>query len=359
MSNRYEHATLIPFDQIKNTRIAYVEQLVTPPELLSALPLPIGIQDFVVNTRMQISNIIKQKDHRMLFVVGPCSIHNISEAKQYGRELKCLADKVSSQILIVMRVYLEKPRTTVGWKGLVNDPHLDNSCDVNNGLARARELLLYLNGIGLPCAYEILDTITPQYICDLISWGAIGARTTESQVHRQLVSGLSMPVGFKNGTDGSVKVAADAVASARVPHCFIGITDAGNPAIHKTLGNDDCHVILRGGAQMPNYDAGCVQRTQDLLQLAHLPTSIVIDCSHGNSQKISSNQPIVLDDVIRQRLRGNKSLVGVMLESNLCEGNQQLTTKSTLKAGVSITDSCIDIQTTSKVIIAAMNHLEM
>ena len=257
-----------------------------------------------------------------------------------------------------MRVYFEKPRTTIGWKGLINDPDLNGTYDINKGLSLARELLLYVNDIGIPCGYEILDTITPQYICDLISWGAIGARTTESQVHRQLVSGLSMPVGFKNGTGGTISLAADAVISASYPHCFMGITDNGLPAICNTKGNYNCHIILRGGAKGPNYYKKNVKETESILESKKLIPNIMIDCSHGNSNKNYKNQPIVLENIIFQiKNEGCQSIIGIMLESNINEGNQKLIDKKTLKKGVSITDSCINLECTEKIILNAYNSI--
>jgi 3-deoxy-7-phosphoheptulonate synthase len=264
---------------------------------------------------------------------------------------------VKDQILIVMRVYFEKPRTTVGWKGLINDPNLDNSFDVNKGLILARQLLLNLNTIGMPCGYEVLDTITPQYISDLISWGAIGARTTESQVHRQLVSGLSMPVGFKNGTGGNIKIARDAILSARYPHCFMGITNVGEPAICKTKGNLSCHLILRGSSDAPNYSEQHIEKSIKLLDEHKLPRAIMVDCSHGNSRKDHTKQKVVLKNIMNQ-IKANKHIIGVMIESNIYEGHQKLTDPNALAAGISITDSCISIIETEAIILDAYNALK-
>ena len=347
----------LEFNKLKNTHIDYFEEIIKPYKLIEKLPITDNVQELIIETRNSISNIINGTDKRMLFIVGPCSIHNIEEAKEYALLLKLIADEVRDKILIVMRVYFEKPRTTIGWKGLINDPNLDGSYDVNKGLHLARELLLYINGIGLPCGYEILDTITPQYICDLISWGAIGARTTESQVHRQLVSGLSMPVGFKNGTGGTITIAADAIKSAKFPHCFMGITYKGEPAICKTIGNNDCHIILRGGASGPNYSTKYIEETEIILETRELNPKIMVDCSHGNSCKIHTNQKFVLDDIITQKLDNNKSIIGIMLESNINSGNQKLVTKDKLIKGVSITDACIDIDTTRTIIINSYNKL--
>ena len=334
---------------IEDNNLDYYEELIKPNILKNKLPITDKIENLVKDTRNQIENILLGKDSRKLFIVGPCSIHNIEEAKSYGRLLKELADFVKDKILIVMRVYFEKPRTTVGWKGLINDPNLDNSFDVNKGLHLARELLLYLNSIDLPCGYEILDTITPQYISDLISWGAIGARTSESQVHRQMVSGLSMPVGFKNGTSGDVKIATDAITSAAFPHCFMGITNKGEPAICKTLGNKYCHVILRGGAK-PNFTSKNVKNTEKLISLHKSNPKIMIDCSHGNSGKDHRRQPYVLNDILKQINNGSNSIFGVMLESNINEGKQKLSKSKQLKAGISITDSCLSFEQTDIIV---------
>jgi 3-deoxy-7-phosphoheptulonate synthase len=341
---------------VEDTNLDYYEELIKPNILKEKLPITNEIENLVKNTRNSIQNILHNNDKRLLFIVGPCSIHNIEEAKSYGRLLKELADDVKDKILIVMRVYFEKPRTTVGWKGLINDPNLDNSFDVNTGLHKARELLLYLNSIGLPCGYEILDTITPQYIADLISWGAIGARTSESQVHRQMVSGLSMPVGFKNGTSGDIKIAADAITSAAFPHCFMGITNTGEPAICKTLGNRYCHVILRGGKK-PNFASKFVKNAEKIISIHKSNPKIMIDCSHGNSGKDHRRQPTVLRNILKQIKNGSKSIFGAMLESNINEGKQKLSKSKPLKEGVSITDSCLSFEQTNMVIKNFYNQL--
>ena len=343
-------------EKISDINIDYYKKLILPNKLIEQLyPTP-EVINFVNDTRTQIKNILSGKDSRKLFIVGPCSIHNIEEAKIYGKYLKEISDQVNDKILIVMRVYFEKPRTTVGWKGLINDPDLNNSFNVKKGLKLARELLIYLNSIGIGCAYEILDTITPQYISDLVSWGAIGARTTESQVHRQIVSGLSMPVGFKNGTDGNINIALNAIKSAKSPHCFMGITPQGIPAICKTLGNNSCHIILRGSNKGPNYYEENVNDVIQQINNSEINTKIMIDCSHGNSQKKHSNQPIVLHEVIRQMNMVNSDIMGVMIESNIHEGKQQLT--GDLKYGISITDSCISIEKTEEIILEAYNYLD-
>ena len=340
---------------ISDINIEYYKPLIQPHKLIQQLSPSKEVIEFVQQTREQIRNILSGMEKRKLFIVGPCSIHNIEEAKVYGSYLRDIAEQVKDKMLIVMRVYFEKPRTTVGWKGLINDPDLNNTFNVNKGLAQARELLLYLNSIGIGCAYEILDTITPQYISDLVSWGAIGARTTESQVHRQIVSGLSMPVGFKNGTDGNIDIALNAIKSAKSPHCFMGITPEGIPSICKTLGNKSCHIILRGSNTGPNYDESNVQEVVRTINKSDMDAKIMIDCSHGNSGKIHSNQPQVLEDVIRQIKSGNSNIIGVMIESNIHEGKQTLTDE--LKYGISITDSCISIETTQEILIRACDNL--
>tara|TARA_Y100000590_G_C15653954_1_gene989883 strand:- start:533 stop:1582 length:1050 start_codon:yes stop_codon:yes gene_type:complete len=335
---------------LENTNIYKMKSLISPIELKAKLPISKEIAEFVIKTREDIKNIIKHKSNKKLFVVGPCSIHNIEEAFEYGKKLKVVADNIKDHILIVMRVYFEKPRTTVGWKGLINDPDLNDSCDVNKGLYLARKLLLHLNSIGVPCGYEVLDTITPQYISDLISWGAIGARTTESQVHRQLVSGMSMPVGFKNGTGGSKKIAVDGILSAKFPHCFMGISDTGQANICYTNGNQHCHLILRGGQDSSNYHDEDIEEANDLM--GTLDHSIMIDCSHANSQKNYRNQPRVFRTVLN-KFQKYPSIIGVMLESNINEGNQKLT--HNLKYGVSITDSCMSFEQTEILLMEAVD----
>ena len=341
-----------------NTNIQEFKSLIKPNQLRDILPITSHIQDFVQQTRLQIQDIIHNKSNKKLFIVGPCSIHDVHAALEYAKKLKIIADKVQDKILIVMRVYFEKPRTTIGWKGLINDPLLDDSFNVNKGLYLARELLLNINQLGLPCGYEVLDTITPQYISDLISWGAIGARTVESQVHRQMVSGLSMPVGFKNSTNGDILVAANAIISASYPHCFMGITDNGEPAICKTKGNKNCHIILRGGGGQPNYSYKHIQHTHYICNNNNITPSIMIDCSHGNSDKDYTKQPLVLSNVI-QSMGTFKNIIGVMLESNLVQGNQKLVfgQKHKLKYGLSITDSCIDINTTENIILTSYQRI--
>ena len=331
----------------ENINIQSFKKLDSPNALKERLPPSPQVINLISKTRQEIKDILDGKDKRLLCVVGPCSIHNIEEGLEYGKKLKLIADKVNGKLLIVMRVYFEKPRTTIGWKGLINDPNLDGSCRVNYGLFLARRLLLDLNQLGLPCGYEMLDTITPQYISDLISWSAIGARTTESQVHRQLVSGVSMPVGFKNGTGGSKKLAADAVLSAQYPHCFMGITNEGQAAICWTRGNHHCHIILRGGSEGPNYSSEDIEEAKELLRKNKVGQNIMVDCSHGNSRKDYRNQPKVLREIIA---KDRKNIIGVMLESNLKEGSQKLISGEKPAYGISITDSCMSIETTDKLL---------
>ena len=333
---------------LTNKNIDSFLKLEPPSYFLKTLKITKDIEDLILRTRGEIEDIINKKSKKLLFIVGPCSIHDSDAALEYGRKLKELSDEVSEKILIVMRVYFEKPRTTIGWKGLINDPYLDNSFKVNDGLFKARKLLLELNKIGMPCGYEVLDPITPQYITDLISWGAIGARTTESQVHRQLVSGLSMPVGFKNGTGGSIKIARDAILSAKFPHCFMGIGENGAAAICRTKGNNNCHLILRGGSRGPNYTSEYLDESEKLLKENSLSNAIMVDCSHGNSLKNHKNQEGVLKYIINEVKNGRKSIIGVMIESNINEGKQKLGSK--LLYGVSITDSCLSIAETKRIL---------
>jgi 3-deoxy-7-phosphoheptulonate synthase len=344
---------------MENINISSFDPLIKPNVLRVTFPSTARISNLVLNTRKEVSEIISGKSKKKLFIVGPCSIHNIDQAFEYGKKLKIIADFVKDEILIIMRVYFEKPRTTIGWKGLINDPDMNSSFNVNKGLHHARKLLVNLNSIGMPCGYEVLDTITPQYISDLISWGAIGARTTESQVHRQMVSGLSFPVGFKNGTSGDKVIARDAVLSASFAHCFMGITNNGKPAICKTIGNINCHVILRGGKIGPNYSTGNIKEMNNLLREKNLECGIMVDCSHGNSNKDYRNQTKVLDSVLLQMKYDLTNIIGVMLESNLKEGKQKLISgrEKFLEYGVSITDSCIGIEETESIIKRAFNEL--
>lgn len=327
-----------------NINITGFDLLIKPTDLINQLPANDTIRDFIISSRKTISNIIHKRDKRLLCIVGPCSIHNIKEAKDYANMLMELKKNYKDKLFIVMRVYFEKPRTTVGWKGLINDPYLNGSFRINEGLELARSLLLYLNGIGMPCGVEFLDNIIPQYIGDLVSWGAIGARTSESQIHREMVSGMSMPIGFKNGTDGNVQISVDAIKCASAYHHFLSISNNGEPAIAHTKGNSDCHVILRGGnITGPNYEREYVYKCQELLDKYNINHGIMIDCSHGNSQKKHKNQIIVCKSIAEQ-LKDNRYIIGLMIESNINEGTQKI--GSELKYGVSVTDECVNIATT-------------
>jgi 3-deoxy-7-phosphoheptulonate synthase len=326
--------------RIDDVRIAAVRALVSPAVLLEELPVTPAVEALVDGTRRQIDRVLQGRSDRLVVVVGPCSIHDHDAAIQYARRLKPLADELAGELIVVMRVYFEKPRTTVGWKGYINDPRLDGSFRINEGLKRARELLLEISAMGLPAGTEFLDLLSPQYISDLIAWGAIGARTTESQSHRQLASGLSCPVGFKNGTDGSVQMAADAVLAAAAPHSFMGMTKMGVAAIFETRGNPDGHVILRGGKQ-PNFDAPSVAAACAVLKRAGLREQVMVDCSHANSAKQHRRQIDVAADVALQLAGGERRIIGVMVESHLSEGRQDLVAGQPLRPGVSITDACI------------------
>ena len=335
--------------RIDDTRIAAVRALVSPAVLLEELPVTPAIEALVEHTRQAIGSVLHGQDDRLVVVVGPCSIHDHAQAIHYARLLKALADELAAELIVVMRVYFEKPRTTVGWKGYINDPRLDGSFRINEGLRRARELLLEINALGLPAGTEFLDLLSPQYQSDLIAWGAIGARTTESPSHRQLASGLSCPVGFKNGTDGGVQVAADALQAAAAPHAFMGMTKMGVAAIFETRGNGDGHVILRGGAK-PNFDAAAVAAACAVLRKAGLREQVMIDCSHANCAKQHRRQIDVAQDVAARLETGDAGIIGVMIESHLHEGRQDLVPGTTLKPGVSITDACIGWDDTAPVL---------
>jgi 3-deoxy-7-phosphoheptulonate synthase len=337
-------------DLVRDQRIAKVVELAPPEKLLAELPLGPERAQAVVRGRQEVVDVLQGKDPRLLVVVGPCSVHDPKAALEYGRRLSAAAQERSDRLLVVMRVYFEKPRTTTGWKGLINDPHLDGSGDVNAGLTMARRLLLEVLDLGLPVGCEFLDPITPQYISDTVAWGAIGARTSESQTHRQLGSGLSMPIGFKNRTDGNVQVAVDAVRAAAAPHVFAGIDDAGAPAILHTTGNPDCHVILRGGHGTPNYHAPEVEDALLTLGVAGLGERLVIDASHDNSGKDPERQVSAAGEIADQVADGNRAIVGVMLESFLVEGRQDLVAGESLTYGQSITDACIDWDATVAVL---------
>jgi 3-deoxy-7-phosphoheptulonate synthase len=329
-------------DRVRDQRIERVVELVPPEALLGDLPLGEERERAVVKGRQDVENVLERVDDRLLVVVGPCSVHDAEAALEYGRRLAEQAAELGEDLLVAMRVYFEKPRTTTGWKGLINDPYLDGSCDVNAGLRIARTLLLQVLDLGLPIGCEFLDPITPQYISDTVAWGAIGARTTESQIHRQLGSGLSMPIGFKNRTDGNVQVAVDAVRAAATSHAFAGIDDAGRPAILHTAGNPDGHVILRGGRGAPNCDREGVAGTLEMLSSAGLAERLVIDASHDNSAKDPERQMVAVAEIGDQVAEGNAAIVGVMLESFLVEGRQDLGDGDSLTYGQSITDPCID-----------------
>jgi 3-deoxy-7-phosphoheptulonate synthase len=345
-------------DKISDACIDKSQVLMPPSELKAKLPLTPELEQKILNYRSQVKNILDFQDRRKFIVVGPCSIHDVKAAIEYAHRLKELSDRVSDKLLLIMRVYFEKPRTTVGWKGLINDPDLDDSFDVEKGMHIGRQLLLDITKIGLPTATEALDPIVPQYIGDLISWAAIGARTTESQTHREMASGLSMPVGFKNGTDGSIKVALNALQSAMQPHNFLGINQQGQVSVFQTTGNAYGHVILRGGEGKPNYDSVSVSEVETALKKAGMASRIVIDCSHGNSNKDYRLQPIVMESVIQQMANGNTSTVGLMLESHLSEGSQSIPADlSQLQYGVSVTDKCINWEETERIILAAHQKL--
>lgn len=333
--------------RLSDLNIEDYQVVITPTELKEELPLPESVRELVARSRQTVKDVLDGTDQRLFAVIGPCSIHDTELALEYGKRLKALADKVAGDIFVIMRVYFEKPRTTVGWKGLINDPHLNDSFDIETGLRKARKLLIKLSELGLPLATEALDPISPQYLQDTITWTAIGARTTESQTHREMSSGLSSPVGFKNGTDGSLDVAVNAMKSVVSGHAFLGINPQGQVAITKTKGNQYGHVVLRGGGGKPNYDSVNIALCEQALDKAGLPTNIVVDCSHANSNKDHNVQPLVLDDITHQIKDGNRSICGVMIESNIKEGNQSIPADlSQLKYGVSVTDACISWEST-------------
>jgi 3-deoxy-7-phosphoheptulonate synthase len=334
----------------KDLRVENIRPLLPPAILLEELPVGEAAAQTISRGREEVSRILWGDDDRLIVVVGPCSIHDPVAAMDYARRLRKLADELAADLRLVMRVYFEKPRTTVGWKGLINDPNLDGSFSINDGLRLGRRLLLDLAELGLPAGCEFLDPITPQFIADLVTWGAIGARTTESQVHRELASALSMPVGFKNGTDGGVQIAIDAVRAAAHPHRFLGVTEQGLAGIVATRGNPDCHVILRGGATGTNYDAISVQKTLAALRDAGMPARLMIDASHGNSEKDYKRQPVVVREVAGQLAQGEAGISGMMMESFLVDGRQDLRDPSQLVYGQSITDACMGWETTVPVL---------
>ncbi len=326
---------------IDDLRISETKEVVAPVQVHDEIPMTDLAANTILHARNDVHRILKGEDDRLIVIVGPCSIHDTEAAKEYGRLLKKAKDDLKQDLLIIMRVYFEKPRTTVGWKGLINDPELNSSFNINKGLRVARQLLLDLNHAGVPAATEYLDLITPQYVSDLISWGAIGARTTESQVHRELASGLSCPVGFKNATDGGIRIAIDAINSAMSPHHFLSVTKEGRSAIFSTTGNEDAHIILRGGNDEPNYDAVHVEKVAEGLEESGLPANIMIDFSHANSLKQCQRQLVVADDVAEQIGRGDRRIVGAMVESHLKSGRQDAVEGQPLTYGQSITDACL------------------
>ena len=335
----------------QDLHVKEIVRLLTPRELKAQSPAPDAVNAMVARSRERVIRILRQEDPRLLVVIGPCSIHDEKSALEYATRLSRLQKEFAGQMEIVMRVYFEKPRTTIGWKGLINDPNLDGSQDIETGLKIARKLLLAITDMGLPAATEFLDPIVPQYIADLVSWAAVGARTTESQTHREMASGLSMPVGLKNGTDGSLQVAIDAIGAMQHPHSFLGINEDGVTAVVRTTGNPHAHVVLRGGRSKTNYDAASVRAAEQKLISEKLPPVLMVDCSHANSEKKFARQEDVWRSVIQQRIAGAHSLVGTMIESHLNEGNQPIPKNlKDLRYGVSITDACIGWETTERML---------
>ncbi len=333
----------------EDLRVTGLKKLITPTKLKAELPLGKTLTEKVVSDRQTVRDIIHLDDPRMLVVIGPCSIHDPEAALDYARRLAALAEQVKDRYFLVMRVYFEKPRTTIGWKGFINDPHLDDTCDMEHGLHAARKLMLDIIKLGLPIATEFLDPIVPQYTADMVSWSAIGARTTESQTHREMASGLSMPVGFKNATDGNIQVAINAIESASIPHSFLGIDQDGHTAVVTTSGNPNTHLVLRGGDKQPNFEIPEVTYAACKLEAAGLEPSLMVDCSHANASKIALNQVKVWDDIQKQRAKGNSPITGAMVESFIEEGNQKIA--GDLKYGLSITDPCINWKTTEQMLL--------
>ena len=342
-----------------NLKITAITPIIAPADLRQVFPLSEKDRTFVSRSREQLKNIIQRKDRRLMVVVGPCSIHDTEAAVEYAKRLSALSRQVEDQLLLIMRVYFEKPRTTVGWKGLINDPDMNGTHLISKGLGIARGLLSRITALEVPVANEMLDPITPEYVADMISWGAIGARTTESQTHREMSSGLSFPVGFKNGTDGNLQIAIDAMKAAQHPHSFLGINREGRTSIIQTSGNPDVHIVLRGGSKKVNYHPEDIAHTEESLKKNNLPPTIMVDCSHGNSNKDYQKQPEVLASVVDQILAGNTSISGVMIESYLEAGNQKIPSDlCQLKYGVSITDGCIDWATTERILRDAHRKLQ-
>ena len=344
---------------LENLNVDSQQVLLTPDDLKRDVPMTPAAAAAVVRGRETVQNILDRQDHRLMVVVGPCSIHDVDAALDYARRLRALADRVADSLFILMRVYFEKPRTTVGWKGLINDPHLDDSFRIDEGLHIGRRLLRDIAELGLPAASEALDPISPQYLQDLIAWSAIGARTTESQTHRELASGLTSAVGFKNGTDGGLTVAVNALQSVAKPHHFLGINSEGRVAIIKTRGNPYAHIVLRGGDGKPNYDSVSVSLCEQALHKAGVSTNIMVDCSHANSNKSHELQPLVIENVTNQILEGNRSIIGLMIESNIEAGNQKLSpNRAEMVYGKSVTDACIDWPTTERALLAMHDKLK-
>jgi len=342
-----------------NLKITAITPIIAPADLRQVFPLSEKDRTFVSRSREQLKNIIQRKDRRLMVVVGPCSIHDTEAAVEYAKRLSALSRRVEDQLLLIMRVYFEKPRTTVGWKGLINDPDMNGTHLISKGLGIARGLLSRITALEIPVANEMLDPITPEYVADMISWGAIGARTTESQTHREMSSGLSFPVGFKNGTDGNLQIAIDAMKAAQHPHSFLGINREGRTSIIQTSGNPDVHIVLRGGSKKANYHPEDIAHTEESLKKNNLLPTMMVDCSHGNSNKDCQKQTEVLASVVDQILAGNTSISGVMIESYLESGNQKIPSDlSQLKYGVSITDACIDWATTERILLDAHKKLQ-
>jgi 3-deoxy-7-phosphoheptulonate synthase len=349
----------MPQHEIDNVNVESLERLITPGQLKADMPVSAQASASIIESRDTIRNIMDRKDHRLFVVVGPCSIHDPDAAIEYAKHLKALAEELSDTLYLVMRVYFEKPRTTVGWKGLINDPHLNDSYKIQEGLHIGRKLLLDIIELGLPTSTEALDPISPQYLQDCISWSAIGARTTESQTHREMASGLSSIVGFKNGTDGGLSVAINAIKSSANPHRFLGIDGEGLASVIHTKGNPYTHVVLRGGSKGPNYDANSITQCEEVLDKAGLTKSIMVDCSHANSNKQPEFQPQVIKDISQQIIEGNQSIVSLMIESNINAGNQSIPNDlSQLKYGVSVTDGCIDFETTANALRAMRDEIK-
>ncbi len=346
-------------DRLQNVNVISSELLATPEEVKGRLPMTQRAIDTVWSAREVVRNILERRDPRLFIVVGPCSIHDVVAAREYAARLKELSARVSATLFLIMRVYFEKPRTTVGWKGLINDPDMDDSFHIEKGVFLARELLLHIAELGLAAGTEALDPIMPQYLSELITWTAIGARTTESQTHREMASGLSTPVGFKNGTDGSLSTSINALQSVRRPHHFLGITQQGQSAVFRTRGNAHAHLVLRGGGGRANYDAVSIAVAERELSAAELPPTVVVDCSHGNSNKDPNLQPMVAENCVTQITAGNRSIVGLMLESHLHGGNQSIPKDlSKLEYGLSVTDPCIDWATTETLLMKLHESLQ-